>query len=101
MSGKRTVVKVSILGQDFSIRSDTPAEHTLAVAEHVDRTIRGIMGSGGVIESHKAAILAAMQIASELFEARDAAQQTTASIRRLSGDVRRLLPPAKRGETAF
>lgn len=99
MSAKRTVVKVTILGQEFSIRSDTPAEHTLAVAEHVDKTIRGIMSGGGVIESHKAAILAAMQIAGELFETRDASRETESNIRRLSGEVRRLLPPAKRGET--
>jgi hypothetical protein len=51
-----------------------------------------------VIEPHKAAILAAMQITHELFEAREAEDEVTAATRALSADIRRLLPPGKRGE---
>ena len=98
MSEKRSSVKVSIVGQEFTIRSDATPEHTREVAAYVDRTIRGIMQSGAVVESSKAAILAALQITSELFVARETTESLTASMQALSADVRRMLPPGKRAE---
>ena len=93
---KKTSVKVEILGESYSIRTEAPAEHTRAVAEHLDKAIRAILATWSVIETNRAAILAALQITSELFQAREANDQVTASMRTLSSDVRRLLPPAKR-----
>lgn len=98
MSAK-TVVKVNIVGDEYSIRTDEAPEHTRAVAEYLDKAIRKVMSSGSVIETNKAAILAALQITDELFKARDGTGEVEESIRRLSADIRRLLPPAKR-ETA-
>ena len=98
MSGKKTSVKVEILGESYAIRSDAAPEHTRAVAEHLDRSIRQILAGGSVIETNRAAILAALQITSELFLEREANQSITAAMQELSGEVRRLLPPAKRGD---
>ena len=98
MTGKKTSVKVEILGESYSIRSEADPEHTRAVAEHLDRAIRQILASGAVIEVNRAAILAALQITSELFREREANQSITSSMQELSGDVRRMLPPAKRGD---
>jgi cell division protein ZapA len=91
MSAKRNSVRVTILNEDYNIRSDTTAEHTRAVAQYVDNAIRHVMSSGMVVESNKAAILAALQIAGELFEARDHANQISRSIRNLSEETRTLL----------
>jgi cell division protein ZapA len=91
MNSKRTSVRVTILNEDYNIRSDTSAEHTRAVAQHVDRAIRQVMSSGMVVESNKAAILAALQIAGELFEARENSTQLSRSIRALSDETRSLL----------
>ena len=91
MIPKRTSVRVTILNEDYNIRSDTSAEHTRAVAAYVDRAIRQVMVTGMVVESGKAAILAALQIAGELFEAREQAGQLTRSIRSLSEETRELL----------
>lgn len=96
MSTRKHSVKVDILGESYSIRTEAPPEHTKAVAEHLDRSIRQILSGGSVIEVNRAAILAALQITSELFEARDACVELTDAVRNLSADVRRLLPPAKR-----
>src|SRR3954451_20015131 len=96
MSEKRSSVKVTIVGQDLTIRSDATPEHTREVAAYVDRTIRSIMNSGAVIESNRAAILAALQITDELFRARGAQRSLDESIDSLSAEVRRWLPPAKR-----
>ena len=67
---RRNSVRVSILGDDYAIRTEASAAHTREVAEHVDRTIRRIIATGTVVETHKAAILAALQITDELFRAR-------------------------------
>ncbi len=98
MTEKTHSVKVTILNEEYTLRSDTPPEHTRAVAHYLDRAIRDVMASGAVVESGRAAILAAMRITGELFEARAASEQVTKELQSLSADIRRLLPPAKRGE---
>ncbi len=94
---RKTVVKVRIMGEEYSIRTDASPEHTKAVAEYVDRTIRSVM-DGGMTETHKAAILAALQITDDLFKERAASGDLVGEIRQLANDIRPLLPPAKRVE---
>ena len=93
---KKTSVKVDILGEAYVLRTEAAPEHTRAVAEHLDRAIRQILSGGAVIEAHRAAILAALQITSELFQAREANGALVGAMQGLSADVRRLLPPRKR-----
>ena len=100
MSTRKTSVKVEILGESYAVRSDASAEHTKAVAEYLDHAIRQILTSGSVIETNRAAILAAMQITSELFQAREANDAVVAAMAELGDEVRRLLPPAKRDVSA-
>ena len=96
---KKNVVKVSIVGEEYTLRSEETPEHAQAVAAYVDQAIRKILGGSNLVESHKAAILAALQITDELFKAREDAAAVVDSTRRLTADVRRWLPPAKRGPT--
>jgi cell division protein ZapA len=95
-SGKKTSVKVEILGESYVLRTEAAPEHTKAVAEHLDKSIRQILSGGAVIEANRAAILAALQITSELFQAREATGALIGAMHGLSADMRRLLPPAKR-----
>ena len=97
MTVKKNVVKVSIVGEEYTLRSEATPEHAQAVAAYVDQAIRKILGGSNMVESHKAAILAALQITDELFKAREQADAVATSARRLTADVRRWLPPAKRG----
>ena len=90
--------RVTICGEDYTIRSDVPPERTRAVAAHVDTAIREVMGSAAVVESHKAAILAALSITDALFQEREERENLAASMQALSSEMRRWLPPAKRGE---
>ncbi|MBA3918067.1 MAG: hypothetical protein C0516_05715 [Gemmatimonas sp.] len=94
----RTVVKVRIMGDEYTLRTEASAEHTKAVAEHVDRTIRAVMSGSSTVETQKAAILAALQITDDLFRERGALEALTDDMRQLAADIRPLLPPAKRGE---
>jgi cell division protein ZapA len=98
LSTKKNVVRVTILDDEYSIRSDASPERTRAVAEHVDNAIRETMRAGNIVEAQKGAILAALSIADELFDAREAGDGLAGSMKRLSGEIRPWLPPAKRKE---
>jgi cell division protein ZapA len=102
MNGRKSSVRVTIVGEEYTIRSDSTPEHTRAVAEYVDRAIRDVMNNGNVGETRKAAILAALQITDELFRARAESEEIAEGMRQLSNELRRRLPPAKRvsGEAA-
>ncbi len=97
MMDQKTVVRVRIVGEEYTLRTEATSAHTEAVAEHVDKTIRAIM-AGASVETYKAAILAALQITDELFRERAAAESLTGDLKKLASDIRPLLPPTKRGE---
>jgi cell division protein ZapA len=59
-----------------------------------------VLENASVVESHKAAILAALQITDELFEARQAQTDAADAMRTLSGELKRWLPPGKRAPSA-
>ena len=96
MSAKHST-RVTIFGEEYTLKSDTPPEHTRAVAAYVDRAIREVMGSAAVVESHKAAIFAALSITDELFRERAGNAEMAEAIGGLSGEIKRWLPPTKRG----
>ena len=98
MSGPKHSTRVTIYGEEYTLKSDTPPEHTRAVAAYVDTAIRQVMSNASVTESHKAAILAALSITDELFRERAAGQEMGDAMSALSGELRRWLPPGKRGE---
>lgn len=99
MTVKKNLVRVTILDEEYAIRSDATPEETRAVASYLEDAIRRVLEGGAVMESKRATILAALHITAELFEARERSDMTR-RIQGLSAEVRRLLPPAKRGEPA-
>ena len=100
MTTRKHSVKVEILGESYAIRTEAAPEHTRAVAQHLDRSIRQILAGGSVIEANRAAILAALQITSELFEAREASASIASARHELSAEVAHMLPPTKRGDAS-
>jgi cell division protein ZapA len=93
---KKNVVNVTIQGAEYTLRTETDPERTRAIAEYVDRIIDETVESGSRIESHKAAILAALRIAGELFEAREEAESMAGDMAALADEIKPWLPPAKR-----
>jgi hypothetical protein len=53
-----------------------------------------------MVETHKAAILAALAITDELFQARRGDRQIADRLSHLTDEFARMLPPAKRGSRA-
>jgi cell division protein ZapA len=77
-------VKVTILGQDFSVASADGEEHLRRVAAFVDDKMRQITVDGKVASSYTAAVLAALNIASEYQKLRDEQVEIQATIERLT-----------------
>ncbi len=100
MSSQRTAVRVVIGGEELSVRSDLPPEYTREVAAYLDAALKRVKDSMPAVESHKAAILAALAITDELFQARRGDREIAVRLTTLAEDVARLLPPAKRGPRA-
>ena len=71
MSTKKESVTVRIAGEEHTIRSSAEADYTKRCARHVDQRIHDIKKQVGLLEGHKAAILAALSITDELFQAQD------------------------------
>ena len=74
MADKQSVT-VRIAGEEHTIRASAEPEYTRACARFVDERIMQIRQSAGLVESHKVAILAALSIADEYFQARDDADR--------------------------
>jgi cell division protein ZapA len=93
---KKTAVKVTICDEEYTVRSDLDPDYTRHVAAYVDQAIRRVLQAGPMVESHKAAILAALALTDELFESRKQQQQLAARLKQLAAELSRLLPPQKR-----
>ena len=78
--GNRESVTVRIAGEEHTIRSSAEPEYTTRCAEYVDRRIHEIKKQIGLVEGHKLAILAALSITDELFQAQDTQDRSGSSI---------------------
>ena len=87
MSVQKTSVTVRIAGEEHTIRASAEPEYTRRCAKLVDDRIHQIRVAAGLIEGHKAAILAALSIADELFQALEEGDRARAE---LAGRVDRL-----------
>ena len=100
MTTTKNAVRVIIGGEEFTVRSELPAEYTREVAAYLDAALKRVRDSLPMVESHKAAILAALSITDELFQARRGDREVADRLSSMANDLARLLPPAKRGSRA-
>ena len=76
----RESVTVRIAGEDHSIRSSAEPKYTMRCAAYVDERIHEIKKQVGLLEGHKVAILAALSITDELFQAKDSQGESDAQV---------------------
>jgi cell division protein ZapA len=93
----KNAVRVIIGGEEYTVRSELPPEYTREVAAYLDAALKRVRDTLPMVESHKAAILAALSITDELFQARRGDQEAAQRLSSMANDLARLLPPAKRG----
>ncbi|HMA44955.1 MAG TPA: cell division protein ZapA [Gemmatimonadales bacterium] len=96
MSAKKHAVRVVIGGEEYTVRSDLTPEYTREVAGYVDQALRKVLAQGGLIETHKAAILAALDITNELFQAKKGEREVAGRLAALADDFAKMLPPGRR-----
>ena len=100
MTTTKNAVRVVIGGEEYTVRSELPPEYTREVAAYLDAALKRVRDSLPMVESHKAAILAALSITDELFQARRGDREAAYRLSSMANDLARLLPPAKRGSRA-
>src|SRR5690606_36589958 len=66
-----SAVTVRIAGEEHALRASADAEYTRSCARFVDERIREIREKSGLVETHRAAILAALSITDQLFRVRE------------------------------
>lgn len=96
MSPEKSSVTVRIAGEEHTIRANTEPEYTRKCARMVDDRIREIRSKSGLMEGHKVAILAALSLADEMFQAqkdleamrREVASRANNLVRRIEGETR-------------
>lgn len=71
MSDERHAVTVRIAGEEHAIRSAAEPDYTRRCARFVDDRIAEIRSRAGLVEGHRAAILAALSLTDELFQAQE------------------------------
>lgn len=73
---QKTSVTVRIAGEEHTIRASAEPDYTRQCAKLVDDRIHEIRVQAGLIEGHKAAILAALSLADEYFQAEEELERT-------------------------
>jgi len=80
MEDKKCSVKVNIFGEDYTIKGAVNSEYIHQVAQYLDRKMR-IISEGLINRSHnRVAILAALNIADEVFKERGESENTVTLI---------------------
>ncbi len=75
MNQQGNIIKVTIYGTEYPIRGETDAEYIKKVAEYVDQKMYEVERSSSAKSTVKVAILAALNIADELFREREEKQE--------------------------
>lgn len=89
-------VQVSILGQQFNLRSDAPPEQVHRVARFVEDQISQVTSSGRTVDSLQAAILALLNVSAAHLEG-----SSTSSASVVTDESRRLSLMIEKIETAL
>ncbi|MCD6527784.1 MAG: cell division protein ZapA [Desulfuromonas sp.] len=91
----KQTVRVTILGQDYSIRSSRSIDEVQKVAAFVDARIAEVLAVGATADSMNAAVLALMNVAGSCFELQQQlgdAQKITESLLALDEKISLALP---------
>jgi cell division protein ZapA len=85
------VITVDVHGHRYPIRSTLDPEYVAELAKYVDARVRAVADSTPSGDSMRVLILAALNIADELFRCRDATQARDGQLAERAGELERLL----------
>jgi cell division protein ZapA len=84
-------IRVEIYNQTYNIRSDGDNDYIMELAEYVDRKMREISSGTLTVDSLKVAILAALHIADEYHQMREAQRQSDKQLASRSAECAEML----------
>ena len=85
------VVPVEIQGQRYPLRSALEPEYVVRLAAYVDEKMRAAADATPTGDSVRLAVLAALNIADELFRCREANRQRDGQLAERAGELERLV----------
>ena len=85
------VIPVEIHGQRYPIRSTLDPEYVARLASYVDLKMRAAAASAPAGDSLRLAVLAALNIADEVFRCRDVTRTRDGELAERAGEIERLL----------
>jgi cell division protein ZapA len=85
------VISVDIHGQRYPIRSTLDQEYVARLASYVDEKIRAAADAAPTGDMLRLAVLAALNVADELFRCRDATRARSGEIAERAGELERLV----------
>jgi cell division protein ZapA len=91
VSGDKGGVTVEIFGQEYKIRGDTDPDHMAQIAQYVDARMKEVAKGAPVGSLAKIGILAALNIADELFRERAEKRKMQDDIESVTEKMRRKL----------
>jgi len=86
-STTKSTVTVTIAGDEYTVRAEAAPEYIRECAALVDETIGQVMRQGALVEAHKAAILAALSLTDQLFQALAETEALRREIARLAAKL--------------
>ncbi len=91
MSDSGRVIPVEISGQRYPIRSSLDPEYVARLAIYVDEKMRAAADSTPNGDALRLAVIAALNIADELFRCRDSGRAHDSQLAERAGELERLL----------
>ena len=85
------VIPVEIAGQRYPIRSTLDDQYVARLAVYVDEKMRAAADSSPTGDTLRLAVLAALNIADELFRCRETNRERSGEIAQRAGELERLL----------
>ena len=87
----KNFVRVEILGREFTVKSDEGEDRIRKIAEYVNEKLKKIAENTKTISTLNMAILAAMEIANEYFEAIEGHNDLTRKVEKIEKESGRLI----------
>src|ERR1700704_4824687 len=91
MTAPDQVVSVEIGGQDYPIRTGLDAEYVERIAAYVDERMRAVGAATPTGDPVRLAVLAALNLADELFRCRDASRARSGEIAERAHELEELM----------
>ena len=91
MEQKQRIITFNILGEEYKVKTDFDKDIAVRIANFVSRQIGDIAKKAGYASQTKIAVLAALNIAIELFQERNTTKQTEKKIEQLRNKLQEAL----------